>query len=248
MLNYEFKNKNLYQTAITHKSYFYENKITLGFKENAKFELDQLAILENDVLIISHNEKLEFLGDAVLDLIVTDLLMQKFPQDNEGSLSKKRASLVNESTLAMFSQKIGLPEKMLFGKGEQQTGGDKKPRLQASAFEALIGAIYLDGGFQQAKSLIEVVIIDEIEKMALGSFEDFHNDYKTRLQEIIQSEGKSSPLYKIISETGPSHEKIFEVEISMTNYPPVRATGKSKKNAEQAAAKIALKIWEKQEL
>jgi ribonuclease-3 len=234
LLNYEFKDKKLLSLALTHKSYSHESRIKGSESSTSGFE---------------HNEKLEFLGDAVVDLVVSEILMKRFPNDDEGNLSKKRASLVNESILADFANEIGLAQHMILGRGELLTGGDKKPRLLASALEALVGSLFLDGGFEVARSFLQRLLDKNLDKMF--SEHDFATDFKTRLQEIVQGEFKVAPVYKLIGEKGPSHDRIFEVEVSiqenMLNQgienKVIRGLGRSKKSAEQEAAKMALQVW-----
>ena len=213
-LGYEFKNGDLLQQALTHKS----------------ASKDQ------------HNERLEFLGDAVCDLVVSDLLMFKF-MDDEGGLSKKRASLVNETTLARLSSQLDLAKYMILGRGEVLTGGDKKPRLLASVLEALMGAIYLDGGFPAAQQVITHLFTPILSEM--NPHDDFSEDYKTRLQEKLQSKHKLAPIYKLKKETGPSHDKEFVIEVEFQEQILGRGHGRSKKMAEQMAAKEALAVLNK---
>ncbi|GIL18383.1 MAG: ribonuclease 3 [Oligoflexia bacterium] len=221
-LNYNFKNADLLTVAMTHKSYHYE------LKETSK----------------GHNEKLEFLGDAVLDLVLSEMLMASFPLDDEGNLSKKRASLVNESVLSRVANDLGLAEHMLLGKGEYLTGGDKKPRLLASTYEALIGAIFQDAGFDVVRKIIYQNYSEIIKE--IDPYHDYVGDFKTRLQEIIQSEKKPAPTYKVINEVGPAHNKIFEVEVSVSDRHLAKGEGRSKKLAEQAAAQKAIEILKNQ--
>ena len=220
LINYQFQNPDLLKTALTHKSFVHENRA-------------QPKV---------HNEKLEFLGDAVVDLAISEILMARFADDSEGQLSKKRASLVNEMSLAEISENLGISEYILLGKGELQSGGGKKPRLLASALEAIFGAIFKEAGFAAAKNTIEVLFTNKISN--LSTEVDFDLDYKTRLQEIVQSEAKPVPAYRLVSESGPSHERVFEVEVNIQSYPSTIGVGRSKKAAEQEAARLALKFWE----
>jgi len=182
-----------------------------------------------------HNETLEFLGDAVLDLAVSDLLMRRFPDKTEGDLSKMRAALVNATVLAEKAARLGLGDLIVLGKGEERSGGRKKRSILAGAFEAVIGAVYWDGGYEPARRIIEKYFGHEIEEKKLG-----HEDYKTRLQEISQMLFHEPPVYKLVGETGPDHEKRFVTEIIVGGKLLARGEGRSKKQSEQEAAGKAL--------
>lgn len=221
-ISYEFKDKNLFLKSITHKSW--ANEVGQDGE---------------------HNEKLEFLGDAVLELALSDLLYRNFANDNEGDLSKKRASLVNESSLSLRAQALEVGNFIRLGKGEIQSNGGQKPRLLASCYEALIGALYLDSSFDTVKEIIHREFYHQIVKLNSESFE---SDYKTRLQEKLQDEHKDTPTYEIINETGPAHDKTFQVQITFKGKKVSTGEGKSKKVAEQSAAKIALEKIEQGEL
>lgn len=218
---YDFKNPSLKDQALTHKSFHYESKRASQ----------------------GHNEKIEFLGDAVLDLVLSELLMERFPSDSEGNLSKKRSSLVNENILAQIAKDLKITESLQMGKGELMSGGDKKPRLMASTYEALIGAVFLDGGFESARSWIRPHFVPLLEKF--GSTDDFDSDHKTRLQEEVQAVMKEAPVYGLIKEEGPSHDKTFYVEVKIKGRALTTGNGKTKKAAEQEAARLALEIWKK---
>lgn len=219
MISYQFKNTELLKVAITHKSFANERG------EGAE----------------THNEKLEFLGDAVLDLVLSDLLMSRYPQDTEGNLSKKRASLVNEAVLAQIAQSLSLHEMIRLGKGEILSQGNTKPRLLASVYEALLGAVYIDGGFQSVKDLISDNFDSVLSQM--NPQEDYFSDFKTRLQELAQADLKATPNYQIVSESGPSHEPLFRVKLTLHQFEVSEGSGKSKKTAEQEAAKQAIEKW-----
>lgn len=214
-LNHKFKDTALLSRALTHKSYANE------YKNN-----------------IEHNEKLEFLGDAVLDLIVGQFLFEKFPADTEGGLSKKRASIVNEEVLSELAIEMGLNLLLQLGKGEAQTGGAQKPRLVASSLEAVVGALYLDGGFEVAKTFIDQEFSPLVERVC--GLEDFERDYKTRLQELVQKTLRETPRYEVLSEEGPPHDREFLVCVKVKSETLAEGRGRSKKNAEQSAAKNAL--------
>ncbi|NUN06046.1 MAG: ribonuclease III [Bdellovibrio sp.] len=185
-----------------------------------------------------HNEKLEFLGDAVLDLVVGEFLFERFPEDTEGGLSKKRASIVNEEVLSELALDMELNKLMQLGKGETLTGGALKPRLVASSLEAIVGAMYLDGGFDVAKGFIRREFATLTDKVC-GS-EDFEKDYKTRLQELVQKSLKETPKYEVLAEEGPPHDREFLVCVKVKEDVWAQGRGRSKKNAEQSAAKNAL--------
>jgi len=239
VIGYEFKNKELLERALTHKSFFHES----NSKTTNLPEVNSQAGAEFG--ISGHNEKLEFLGDAVVDLAVSELLMMKFPKDSEGNLSKKRASLVNETVLAEVAERMELAQQMIMGKGELLSGGGKKPRLLSSTLEALIGAVFIEAGYERARDCLKVLLTQDIEKRMTDL--DFGSDFKTRLQEIVQGELKAAPTYRLVSESGPSHDRVFEVEVNIVEYPPTRGVGRSKKAAEQEAARLALQIWQEKE-
>ena len=183
----------------------------------------------------SHNETLEFLGDAVLDLAVSDLLMRRFPEKSEGDLSRMRASLVNSTTLAEKAEKLNLGKLLRMAKGEERSGGRKKESILAGAFEAILGGIYWDGGYEAARRVVENDFASDVKEKNLGL-----QDYKTRLQEISQMLFRAPPAYRLVAESGPDHEKRFVTEINIGGKILGRGEGKSKKQAEQEAAKKAL--------
>ncbi len=220
-LGYHFQNPLLLEAALTHKSHRYET--------NEKEAQD--------------NEKLEFLGDAVLDLVLSDLLMKHFPNDQEGALSKKRASLVNEEALAQIAREFKLDEFLRLGKGERLSNGLQKPRILACCFEALLGSIYVDGGFDMAFVGIQQIFVPKFSRIADGP--DFASDFKTRLQERTQLLFKRVPKYITESEQGPDHDKYFEVTVELNEELVARGSGKNKKSAEQNAAQGALFLLDK---
>lgn len=220
-IEYVFKNKNLITLAFTHSSYANEHK--KGKNEN--------------------NERLEFLGDAALDLVISKYIYITFPEMPEGELTKLRAGVVCEPTIAKKARMIGLGDYILLGKGEESTGGRNRDSILADAFEAVIGAIYLDGGSEQVQKYIMNIMIEEIEVMK-KSFRTM--DCKTHLQEVIQKMSKTPISYEIIDEMGPDHDKVFVAEVSHEGIVLGTGEGKSKKEAEQCAAFDALeKIEEK---
>ena len=207
---YTFKDEELLKTALSHSSYANE---TRG----------------------ESNERLEFLGDSVLSLIVSDYLFKTLKDIDEGGLTKLRASLVCEKSLAEFARQIKLNEMLLLGKGEKSTGGADRPSLLSDAFEAVLAAIYLDGGMQPARKFVMRFIKDKVHG---GSFKD----YKTALQEVIQQNPEEQLTYVLVGESGPEHDKQFTVEVHLNSNVIGRGVGHSKKNAEQQAAKQALSL------
>ncbi|MDR1892933.1 MAG: ribonuclease III [Oscillospiraceae bacterium] len=212
-LCYRFKNPEILQNALTHSSYSNENRITSG-----------------------SNERLEFLGDSVLSLVVSDYLYRQFAHLPEGELTKLRASLVCEKTLCRFAKSLDLGGYLLFGKGEKNTGGGERPSILADAFEAVLAAVYLDGGMEEASRLVMFHVKHEL-KSRSGAI----TDYKTALQEVIQKNPDSHVDYVQTDETGPDHDKMFTVEVRLGGEVIGIGQGRSKKNAEQAAAMEALK-------
>ena len=182
-----------------------------------------------------HNEVLEFLGDAVLDLAVSDLLMQHNPDKTEGDLSRMRAALVNSTVLAEKASAFKLGALLRFGKGEELSDGRSKPSILAGAFEALLGAIYHDGGYEAARNVVERFFYPRGPGKQLGQ-----RDYKTRLQEISQMLFHAPPSYRVVAESGPDHEKDFVTEITVGGKVLGKGEGRSKKLSEQEAAKLAL--------
>ena len=220
ILGYSFNNQELIFQAFRHPSYVYEK----------------------DDLGISDNQRLEFLGDAVINLAISHLLMESFPDMKEGDLSKYRASLVSEGGLYHIAHELKLGDYLLLGKGEEQTNGRKKPSIITDAFEALIGAIYLDGGFPEALRIITKLFSQSLNKINLGKS---INDFKTELQEYSQDTFQSPPEYRIEKETGPDHNKTFYVSVYLKENLMGKGKGKSKKEAEQKAAKEALACLKK---
>lgn len=214
-LGYKFKKPALLKKALTHKSYTNEMKLSP----------------------LEHNERIEFLGDAVLELAISHLLMETFQDQPEGELSKLRAAIVNENQLAELARKIGLGGFLYLGRGEDQTGGREKPSLLSDAYEAVLGAIYLDRGLKKAFGVVEKHYVDIIERVGK---EGFAKDYKTRLQEVVQARFHSVPRYQLVRAVGPDHSKIFEVSLYVQEELYSVGRGTSKKSAEQDAAKQAL--------
>ncbi len=219
-LGYVFGDRGVLIQSLTHTSYGHEH-------------------MPGKPLALRDNERLEFLGDAILDLIVSDLLLEAFPNANEGQLSKMRAAVVNEKTLAHLARMIYLQDSIRLGKGETQTGGNQKPSILSSTFEAVIAAIYLDGGYNAVypvvRHLFAPLFSDEKDLILLY-------DHKTQLQEVSQARFKVAPTYHLVGSQGPDHAKIFEVEVRLQEKSLARAQGTSKKEAEQNAARAALEF------
>jgi len=214
-IDYEFKNKDLIHEALSHSSYANEKK-----KQRQS------------------NERLEFLGDSVLSVVVSQYLFEHYPELPEGELTRIRAALVCEKSLHKFALKIDLGKYLLLGKGEEHTGGRERPSILADAFEAVIAAVYLDGGLEPARKHILNFIpknIPEKRSMLFG-------DYKTALQEVIQKNPEEKIDYKLIEESGPDHNKTFVVEVCLNSNVIGKGIGKSKKDAEQMAAQEALSL------
>lgn len=220
-LKYNFKDKSLLKLALTHKSYAYEEG-----KEDGN----------------SYNERIEYLGDAILEHIVSDLLYNHKPLISEGDMTKKRADIVCEASLSQAMRRIHAEEYIYLGKCEKATNGKKKDAIIADAFEAVLGAIYLDGGFDIARDICLRLLNKEIETVLNGG--NLNTDYKTRLQEILQKNGTVSIKYQTVKEEGPEHDKKFTVELYFNGEKIGEGIGKSKKQAEQMAAKEALKKYE----
>ncbi|MSO83721.1 MAG: ribonuclease III [Acidobacteria bacterium] len=187
---------------------------------------------------VADNESLEFLGDAVLGLVVADMLFRRYPQSDEGQKSKIKASVVSTQALARRAEQIQLGEHLLLGRGEEKTGGRFKQALLADAYEALIAAVYLDGGLPAAAAFLERELSDAVEESA-GQAVVGH-DYKSALQERLQASGRPLPEYRVASASGPDHRKVFTIEVVVAGEILGSATGKAKKEAEQEAARLAL--------
>jgi len=220
LIAHAFRDGRLLELALTHKSYANENRLP------------------------EHNERLEFLGDSVLNLAVSERLMRTCPDATEGELSRLRAAVVSEPTLAMVGRAIGLGSHLLLGRGEDQTGGRDKSSLLADSVEALIAAIYLDAGKDAADGFIHRFFDDAIRTACSARG---RTDNKTELQELCQERLRVLPEYRVVSATGPDHRKQFEVEVWINGRLSGRGTGGSKKEAEQKAASEALvKLTEQQ--
>jgi ribonuclease III len=207
LLGHRFQNVELLTQALTHRSYVNECSEP-----------------------VQDNERFEFLGDAVIDVIVSSELMARFPEAREGPLSKMRATLVSEGGLAKIAEKLDLGEALRLGRGEEMSGGRTKPSILSDAFEAVIAAVYLDGGLDRATQVL-LPWFEFPEQLELRKF-----DPKTELQQRIQAELHITPTYRVIAETGPDHDKVFEVELLIGDEVKTRGSGRTKKEAEQNAA------------
>ena len=215
ILGYSFKSRDHLKRALTHKSYANEQRMPA----------------------IDHNERYEYLGDAVLELSISNILMELFPEHAEGELSKLRAAAVNETRLAGVARSLELGDFLYLGKGEDMTGGRDKPSLLSDAYEAILGAVFLDRGFKKALGVVKKHFDDVL---ARADERGFVKDFKTRLQEEAQGMLKAMPRYRLIKETGPDHRKMFEVHLFIKEELMGIGTGGSKKAAEQEAARIGL--------
>lgn len=215
-IQYDFNDMGLLNEALTHSSYANENK-----RRN-----------------IQHNERLEFLGDSVLGIVISDYLYKHLTTSQEGELTKIRASIVCEPSLANSSLELQVGKYLMLGKGEEVTGGRERVSILADTFEAVIGAIYLDGGLENARTFILSNLKNTIKDAIEGRI---FQDYKTHLQEVVQGNGTSKIEYEVVDEKGPDHNKIFYVQVKIADVVQGMGSGKSKKEAEQKAAKEALK-------
>jgi ribonuclease-3 len=218
-MGYRFKDRGLLEHALTHRSRVHEDA------SGGVFD----------------NESLEFLGDSILGFAVADMLFREFPQHNEGQKSKLKASIVSSAALAKLAEKIGLGEFLILGRGEEKTGGRLKHALIADCYEALIAAIHLDGGIEPARAFIQRQFADLIEEARrTGAHTAFTEDYKSALQEWLQSHDRGLPVYRLAAESGPAHRRTFQVEVLVGGSALAKAEGRSKKEAAQAAAREAL--------
>ena len=220
-IGYSFRDRGLLEHALTHRSRVHEDASG--------------GVIDN--------ESLEFLGDSVLGFVIADMLFRSFPQHNEGQKSKLKASMVSAASLARLGERIRLGDFLILGRGEEKTGGRHKHALIADSYEALIAAIYLDGGFEQVRGFIQRQFQDLIEEARRSGAEaTFTEDYKSALQERLQRDGKGLPVYRLAAELGPAHRRRFEVEVMVEGAPVAKAEGRSKKEAAQIAAKAALEV------
>lgn len=212
-----FKDKDLLKNAFTHRSYLNENRS----------------------LKLEHNERLEFLGDAVLELVVTDFLYKKFPQKNEGELTALRSALVKAETIAAAAEKADMNSYLLLSKGESRDIGRARQYILANTFESVVGAIYLDQGYEIAGGFIGSQLFSQIDEIIENKK---FIDAKSRFQEMAQEKANFTPSYKLVKEVGPDHNKIFTVSVTVGEEEITEGEGKSKQEAEQMAAEKALEI------
>ena len=217
-----FNNEALLMEAMTHSSYANEHKEMKGI----------------------YNERIEFLGDAVLELTISDWLFRQFPHFQEGQLTKLRAQIVCEDSLSLLAKECSLNEYLLLGKGERLSGGREKPAVLCDVFEAFIGALYLDKGVNEVQRFLNLVVIPKIKN---GRYE-LITDFKTELQEYLQQNGPVHIRYELVKEEGPSHDKIFTVQLIVDGKKYKTASGKTKKAAEQMAAKLTMEELTKSSL
>jgi ribonuclease III len=218
-IGYRFRDRGLLEHALTHRSRVHEDA------SGGVFD----------------NESMEFLGDSVLGFVIADMLFRQFPQHNEGQKSKLKASIVSATSLARLAERLGLGEFLILGRGEEKTGGRRKHAIIADCYEALIAAVYLDGGIVPAQGFIQRQFQDLIdEARRSGVHAAFTEDYKSALQESLQRSGRGLPTYRLVAEIGPAHRRRFDVEVLVGDDVIARAEGKSKKEAAQLAAKTAL--------
>ena len=216
-IGYEFKDEQLLTRSLTHSSHAYET----------------------DALHPEDNELLEFLGDSVVGLVAAEFYYAAFPHWSEGELSKLKSSATSTAALARLARKIKLDKAVRLGRGEERSGGRKKNSILAGSFEALAGAVYLDGGFDAARSFVGRLLTSSLKAVRSESFEI--NNSKSALQECLQRSGSPAPTYRLLSESGPAHERTFVVELAVGDQILAKAKGPSKKTAEQKAAEKALK-------
>lgn len=216
MIRYKFKDLNLLDQALSHSSYIRESK--------TEIKMD--------------NERLEFLGDAFFDAVIGEHLYHMHPQAEEGKLSKMRAAIVCEQSLAEAAGRLGLADYILLGYGEEKNGGRNRASILADATEAVVGAIYLDGGYEEARNFVTYAFEKNLQDAKEGRI--VNRDYKSRLQEILQADGIHDIKYTLVKEEGPDHNKTFTVKLEVSGREISRGTGKSKKTAEQDAAKNAI--------
>jgi ribonuclease III len=218
LLGHRFKDLGLLEEALTHSSLANEQKS----------------------MSLQHNERLEFLGDAVLSLVMSDYLASTLPQSSEGALSKLKAQLVSGSSLAQVARRLGLGGYLKLGRGEDRSKGREKDSLLADALEAVLAAVYLDGGFDASRTVTRHIFAEELIQIVAQQEQPGAGDYKTQFQEWCQKRHDTLPRYATVRETGPDHQKSFEVELSIQGEVVGVGSGRSKKEAEQQAAKQAL--------
>lgn len=215
-ISYRFRDRGLLEHALTHRSRAHED-VTGG---------------------VTDNESLEFLGDAVLGFVIADMLFRAYPDRDEGQKSKMKAGLVSAPTLGRLAARLDLGQSLLLGRGEEKSGGRRKPALLADTYEAVIAAIYLDGGLDAARAFVEREFADLV--ASAGAPESSWEDYKSALQERLQASGRPLPEYVVSAESGPAHRRVFRVDLIVEGAVVASADGRTKKEAEQEAARLAL--------
>ena len=221
-LGYRFRDPAFLERALTHSSRRAEAK--------PKPAAEHAALRDN--------ERLEFLGDSVLNLLVAEALLHAFPEWTEGELSKARARLVSAASLSEAARRIRLGQFLRLGRGEEKTGGRDKPAMLADAYEAVLAALFLDGGLDVVREVVHRTLLKQ--PLAVASHLLCQTDFKSGLQEYLQRRGEAPAVFRVIAETGPDHRKIFVVEVLVAGRPLASASGNNKKEAEQAAARLAL--------
>jgi len=230
-LGYKFSTKELLERALTHSSAIPELR--------AAGDEGVSALLPRD------NERLEFLGDAVLELLTSEYLLATFPEWSEGQLSKSRARIVNASSLEAAARRLRLGEHLRLGRGEEKTGGREKQTLLADAFEAVVAAVYLDGGLGAAREVLRRALFEQaLEERGERISE---SDRKSALQELLQGQGRPPAEYRVAGESGPDHQKVFQIEVWIDGEYMATGAGSTKKEAEQRAARTALELLERAE-
>jgi ribonuclease-3 len=231
-LGYKFSTKQLLDRALTHSSAVPELRAS-GVEEPVS------ALLPRD------NERLEFLGDAVLELLTSEYLLASFPEWSEGQLSKSRARIVNASSLELAARRLRLGEHLRLGRGEEKTGGREKQTLLADAFEAVVAAVYIDGGLGAAREVLRRVLFEQaLEERGERISE---SDRKSALQELLQGRGQAPAEYRVVGESGPDHQKVFQIEVWIDGEYMATGEGSTKKEAEQRAARSAMELLERAE-
>jgi ribonuclease III len=229
-LGYRFQDRELLEGALTHSSAASDLRASCGGETAHRAKLED-------------NERLEFLGDAVLELLTREYLLEKFPEWSEGQLSKSRARIVNARSLAAAARRLAIGEHLRLGRGEEKTGGREKPALLADAFEAVVAAIYLDGGLGAARKVLQRVLFEQTLEARGEAVAE--SDQKSALQEFLQGRGQSPAEYRLAGESGPDHQKVFQVEVWAGGKCLASGAGGTKKEAEQRAARSALEQFGK---
>lgn len=229
-LGYKFSNRQLLERALTHSS---------AIPELRGAGADSAGVPSSP----SDNERLEFLGDAVLELLVSERLLEVFPEWSEGQLSKSRSRIVNASSLEAAARRLRLGEHLRLGRGEEKTGGREKQTLLGDAFEALVAAIYLDAGLGAAREMLRRVLFEQALEECGESIAE--SDHKSALQEFLQGRGEPPAEYRLAGESGPDHRKVFQIEVWISGERLAQGEGSTKKEAEQQAARRALEYLER---